>query len=145
MADINELAQRLEKLEDMFTQHLQEGATRNAHIQALTSGVERLNHTVYGNGKEGLTTTTARIDERLIAVTESVNELPEQIREQIDLALNAALPKVKPEEKKEEKKSPADKAVAWLLDRVLPYFVTGLFIILLQALWELVKVKLATP
>ena len=146
MADINELAQRLEKLEDMFTQHLQEGATRNAHIQALTSGVERLNHTVYGNGKEGLTTTTARIDERLIAVTESVNELPEQIREQIDLALNTALARVKPEEKKEEKKlSPADKMVQWLSDRVLPYFITGLFIIILQALWELARVKLAAP
>jgi hypothetical protein len=142
MADINELVQRLEKLEDMFNQHLQEGATRNAHIQALTSGVERLNHTVYGNGKEGLTTTTARIDERLLAVTESVNELPEVIRQQIE----SALARVKPEEKKEEKKlSPADKAVAWLSDRVLPYFITGLFIIILQALWELAKVRLATP
>jgi hypothetical protein len=144
MADINDLSQRVDKLEDLLRQHLQEGATRSAHIQTLSGVVERLNHTVYGNGKEGLTAITARMDERLAAVTESVNELPEQIEKSIEGALAGALIKMQAE-KKEEAKSTADKSWKWLADRVLPYFITGLFVIILQALWELAKVKLNTP
>jgi hypothetical protein len=52
---------------------------------------------------------------------------------------------VDPPKGEEKEPSSADKAVKWFTDKILPYFVTGFFIILLQAAWELVKIKLKAP
>ena len=145
MTDINELAERIEKLEDQFNQHCQEKAICSAHVHTLAQMMTRLDHTVYGNGKEGLTTITARMDERLASVVECLNGLPEMMDKSIDQAVEAAVAKLKAEKPEEKKLSPADNTVKWFTERILPYFVTGLFIIILQALWEMAKVKLNTP
>src|SRR5512134_2640629 len=129
MTDINELAQRLEKLEDAFNKHCQEKALCSANVSTMLAGFERLNHTVYGNGKEGLTTITARMDERLASVQECLTGLPKMVDRSIDDAVTKATA-AKPEEKK---LSPADNALKWFTDKILPSFVTGLFIIMLQA------------
>ena len=115
----------------------------SAHVQTMSSVVTRLEHTVYGNGKEGLITIAARTDEKLTGVIESMNELPETLKEQIEGALAGAL--VQMEAKREEKKSAPDTAWQWFTDKILPYFVTGVVVIVLQALWELAKIRFATP
>ena len=144
MADINELLERLQRLEDAFNAHCQEKAVCSAHVQTLAQMVTHLDHIVRGNGKEGLTTITARMDERLESVQECLSDLPGIMDKTIDTAVTAAISQLKME-KVEEKKPGQDSAVKWLTNNVLPYFVTGLFIIILQALWELAKIKLNAP
>jgi hypothetical protein len=144
MTDIKELTDRQTKLEDAFNSQCQEKAMCSAHVQTMSSVVTRLEHTVYGNGKEGLTTIAARTDEKLAGVIESVEKLPETIKQDIDEAIEKVLLKVDPP-KEEKELSSTDKATRWFTDRILPYFVTGLFIIILQALWEMAKVKLNAP
>jgi hypothetical protein len=143
MSDIQEALKRIQKLEDDLNQHLRDGAVRSALIENLSHVVTRLDHTVYGNGKEGLTTIIARTDERLAGVIESVNGLPETIKHDIDDAIEKAL--LKMEAKEEKKPSPANYTWKWFADRILPYFVTGLLVVVLQAIWELLKIKLKTP
>ena len=146
MTEINELGERLQKLEDAFNKHLQDRAMCYAHVQQLAEVVNRLDHTVYGNGKEGLTTITARMDERLASVQECLTGLPDAIDAAIERAvLKEREARAEEREKEAEKPSSADKSVKWFSDKVLPYFVTGAFIILLQAIWELVKIKLSAP
>jgi hypothetical protein len=144
MTDIQEALKRIQKLEDDLNQHLRGGAVRSALIENLSHTVTRLDHTVYGNGKEGLTTIIARTDERLTGMIESVNGLPETIKHDIDEAIEKVLLKVEPA-KEEKKHSTADNAWKWFSDRILPYFATGLLIIVLQAVWDLLKQKLNTP
>jgi hypothetical protein len=143
MSDYQELMQRLAKLEDAFNSHCQDKAMCSAHVQTLSAVVTRLEHTVYGNGKEGLTTIIARTDERLASVVECMNGLPDVFQEKIDDAIE----KLKIEQPSEETKEPsgADRAVKWFSDRILPYFVTGILIVVLQAVWELIKLRLVTP
>jgi hypothetical protein len=143
MTDYQEVMQRLAKLEDAFNTHCQDKAMCSAHVQTLSAVVTRLEHTVYGNGKEGLTTIIARTDERLASVVDCMNGLPDVFQEKIDNAVE----KLKVEQPTEEVKKPsgADKAAKWFSDKILPYFVTGLLIVVLQAVWELIKLKVATP
>jgi hypothetical protein len=142
MSTNEEMARRLEKMEDMFNQHLQEGATRNALIQTLSGAVDRLEHTVYGNGKEGLTSIYARLDERLASVQECLTGLPEFV----DKSINDAVTKsgISKQEKKEEKK-PDDNWFKWFADRVSPTLVTAIIFFVAQAVWEYLKFLLRNP
>ena len=141
MTDYQELLQRISKLEDAFNAHCQEKAMCSAQVQTLCNVVSRLEHTVYGNGKEGLTTIIARTDERLASVVECMNGLPDVFQEKIDNAIQ----QMKAEAPKEEPLSGADKFVKWFSDKILPYFVIGLFVVVLQAVWEMIKIRVATP
>jgi hypothetical protein len=143
MTEYQELMQRLAKLEDAFNAHCQDKAMCSAHVGTLAAVVNRIEHTVYGNGKEGLTTIIARTDERLASVVDCMNGLPDVFQEKIDNAIE----KLKIEQPTEEVKQPsgADRAVKWFSDKILPYFVTGLLIIVLQAVWETIKVRAHTP
>ena len=144
MTDYQSLAQQLAKLEERLSIHLQEGAVRHALIQNLSQNVSRLDHTVYGNGKEGLVTIMARTDERLESVIECLDGLPEAMQARIDHAIEKGLRRAE-EPRPEKELSSADKFARWFSDRILPYFATGILIILLQAVWELAKIKLNTP
>jgi hypothetical protein len=141
--EYQELIQRLTKLEDEFNKYRQEKAMCFANVQSMSQVVSRLDRTVYGNGKEGLTTIIARTDERLASVVDCINGLPDVFQEKIDSAI-ASL-KIEPSEEEGKKLSSADKFVEWFNDRILPYFVTGLLIVVLQAVWDLIKIKIATP
>ena len=145
MTELKELAERIQRLEDAFNAHCQEKAICSAHVQTMAEVVTRLDHAVFGNGKEGLNTVTARMDERLASVQECLSGLPETMDKAINDAVEAAIAKLKAEKPEEKKFSPADNTVKWFTERILPYFVTGLFIIILQALWEMAKVKLNAP
>jgi hypothetical protein len=147
MSEYQELLQRLTKLEDEFNHYRQEKAMCFANVQTMSQAVSRLDHTVYGNGKEGLTTIIARTDERLASVVECMNGLPDVFQQKLDAAIEAARLKAEAEEPKEEAKQPsgADKAVKWFRDKILPYFVTGLLIVVLQAMWEMIKARANAP
>jgi hypothetical protein len=143
MSDYQELLQRITKLEDEFNKYRAEKAMCFANVQTMAQAVSRLDHTVYGNGKEGLTTIIARTDERLASVVDCMNGLPDVFQEKIDNTIE----KLKVEQPTEEMKEPsgADKAVKWFSDKILPYFVTGILIVVLQAIWELMKARVTTP
>jgi hypothetical protein len=140
-SDYQELVQRLAKLEDEFNKYRQEKAICFANVQNMSQAVNRLDRTVYGNGKEGLTTIIARTDERLASLTECVNGLPDVFQQKLDDTIE----KIRVEKPQEHELSGADKAVKWFSDRILPYFVTGILILVLQAVWELIKVRAITP
>jgi hypothetical protein len=150
MSSNEEISHRLEKLEDMFNQHLQEGATRNSLIQTLSGAVDRLEHTVYGNGKEGLVTIQARMDERLSNIERDVASMQECLTglpEYVKNAINDAVTKSsisKKGEKKEEKKTD-DSWFKWFADRVSPTLVTAIIFFVAQAVWEYIKFLLRNP
>jgi hypothetical protein len=143
MSDYQELLQRLTKLEDEFNKYRAEKAMCFANVQTMAQAVSRLDHTVYGNGKEGLTTIIARTDERLASVVECMNGLPDVFQEKLDTAIETARLKTEPPKEEPKQLSSADRAVKWLSDKILPYFVTGVLIVVLQAVWELIKVRVA--
>ncbi len=79
--------ERLSKLEIAVDNLRTDGISRQHQMTEITKSNERLEHAVFGNGKEGLQKTVMRMELKMDTIYTFIEELPEMLEEKIDLAI----------------------------------------------------------
>ena len=79
---------KLKHFEEAISRLREDSAVRQGQMDQLQKGQERLEHAVFGNGKEGLTQTVTRMELKVDHIYQFIEDIPELIVDKVTHALD---------------------------------------------------------